>query len=384
MAFSVVPTPLWTLYQARDRFSTFDITVAFAAYAVGVLVSLFLAGHLSDRVGRRTILVPAILIEVLAAVLFLIWNDLTGLIVARVVSGLGIGMITATATAHIFELHTRAHPAAGRGRSDLVSTAANLGGFAVGALASGLLAQYVMAPLATPYIVFLVLLLLAALGLAFVPETIPARSDDAPYRPQRVRVPRESRGRYFAAAAVAFGAFALLGLFTSLAPVFVAGDLHITNRAIAGLIVFLTFGSAASVQMLLGRAGSTVQVSWGVAMMIVGLASLTTGVFESSLALFVVGGLLAGGAAGLLFKNALSIGSGLAEPVFRGEALAGLFLFGYLGLAVPVLGIGIATLSVPLTTALVWFAIVTSLVVLVGGFALIRGNGHAGLTRHQD
>ena len=84
MAFSVVPTPLWTLYQAHDGFSTFAITIAFAAYAIGVLISLFLAGHLSDRVGRRTILIPAILIEAIAAIMFLVWNDLAGLIAARV------------------------------------------------------------------------------------------------------------------------------------------------------------------------------------------------------------------------------------------------------------------------------------------------------------
>jgi MFS family permease len=110
MAFSVVPTPLWTLYQARDAFSTFAITVAFAAYAVGVLVSLFLAGHLSDRVGRRVILLPAIVLEVIAAVLFIVWNTFAGLIVDRVIAGLGIGMITATATAFIFELHRHARP----------------------------------------------------------------------------------------------------------------------------------------------------------------------------------------------------------------------------------------------------------------------------------
>ena len=190
--------------------------------------------------------------------------------------------------------------------------------------------------------------------------------------PAAIRVPRASRARYFAAAALAFGAFALLGLFTSLAPVFVAGDLGITSRAIAGLVVFLTFGSAASMQILLRKAGALTQVGWGVGLMIVGLASITTGVFVSSFEIFVVGGILAGGAAGILFKNSLAIGSALAEPRFRGEALAGLFLFGYIGLSAPVLGIGIATLSIPLTVALFWFAIFTGLVVLAGGIALAR------------
>jgi MFS family permease len=373
MAFSVVPTPLWTLYEARDVFSTFAITVAFAAYAVGVLVSLFLAGHLSDRVGRRTILLPAIVLEVVAAVLFIFWNTLAGLIVDRIVAGLGIGMITATATAFIFELHGRAHPQRDRTRSDIVSTAANLGGFALGSIVSGILAQFVGQPLVTPFVVFLVLLVFAAIGIAFVPETVAAPREHTPYRPQRIRVPQDARGKYFAAAAIAFGGFALFGLATSLAPAFVAGDLGVTSKAIGGLVVFLTFASAVATQLIIRSLKLTIQVTIGIITMVVGLAGLAAGVSSSSLVLFIVGGILAGGGAGVLFKTALLVGSRLAEPQYRGEALAGLFLFSYTGLIVPVLGIGIATLFIPLAITLVWFGALIAAVVIVGGIALIRG-----------
>src|SRR6202451_1531367 len=53
LAFSAVPTPLYVIYQQRDHFSTLMITVVYAVYAVGVIVSLFLGGHVSDWVGRR-------------------------------------------------------------------------------------------------------------------------------------------------------------------------------------------------------------------------------------------------------------------------------------------------------------------------------------------
>ncbi|MEK8172663.1 hypothetical protein NKH77_36505 [Streptomyces sp. M19] len=70
-------------------------------------------------------------------------------VLARVVSGLGIGIITATATAHLTELHATARPEADRARAGYVATAANLGGLAAGPLVSGLLAQYVDGPLRT-------------------------------------------------------------------------------------------------------------------------------------------------------------------------------------------------------------------------------------------
>ncbi len=137
MAFSTVPTPLYPLYQARDGFPTTMVTVIFAAYAVGVMAALYLVGHVSDWVGRKPVLVASLAAEVAAAVLFLVWNDTAGLIVARLVCGLGVGALTATATAHLGELGE----ASGRGRTaGTVATVVNLGGLALGPLVGGLLA----------------------------------------------------------------------------------------------------------------------------------------------------------------------------------------------------------------------------------------------------
>jgi hypothetical protein len=41
MAFTTVPTPLWSLYAQRDRFSSLTVTIAFAVYALAVALSLF-------------------------------------------------------------------------------------------------------------------------------------------------------------------------------------------------------------------------------------------------------------------------------------------------------------------------------------------------------
>ncbi len=355
MAFSTVPTPLWAFYQRQDGFSTFMVTVVFAAYALGVVVSLFLAGHVSDWLGRRRVLLPAVLLEAVSAVAFLTSTSLPVLILARVVSGLGIGMITATATAHLAELHMKARPGVGRARSDLVATAANLGGLALGPLVSGLLAQYVSNPLHVPYLVFVVLLILSAVGVALVPETVEMAEERPPYRPQRVTVPAASRGLYFAVAAGAFAAFSLLGLFTSLAPGFVAGTMHHPSRALAGLVAFLVFGAAAAAQIVLARLAVRRQLSTGLVLMSVGIIGVTAAVWDSNLALFLVTGVISGAGAGILFKGSVSMVVSLAPLHARGEALAGLFLAAYVGLAVPVLGVGVATQFVSAKAALLGF-----------------------------
>lgn len=370
--FTVVTTPLWPVYQQLDHFSTFMVTVAFASYAVGVLVSLFLAGHVSDWMGRRTILLPAILLEALAAVLFIVWNDLAGLIVARLITGLGLGMFTATATAHIAELHTCARPSHGAARADIVATAANIGGFGIGVIVAAALVQLVPEPTTTPFVVFLILLLLAALALTLVPETVTPPAERHPYRPQRVQVPASGRTRYLASAAIAFAAFAVLGLFTSLVPSFVAGQLHDTAPLTAGVVILVTFVSAAGLQIGIRRLSATAAVVTGGVLYVVGFVALTSAVTVSSLMLFLIGGILAGGAAGTLFSSAISAAAQVAAPENRGEALAGIFLAAYAGLAVPVVGLGAATLTVTMSTALTAFAVLVTAIAVTAVIIFTR------------
>jgi MFS family permease len=369
MAFSTVPTPLYPIYQRQDGFSPFTVTVVFAVYAVGVVVSLLLAGHISDRFGRKRVLLPALGLEIVAAVLFLAWPALPGLLIARFVTGLGVGMLTATATAYLLELHAAHRPDAGRGRFELVSAAANLGGLGTGTLVAGALAQFVDAPLRTPYLVFLVLLALSAVAVAATPETVIAPTVTTPYRPQRIRVAATDRVRYAVAAAGAFAGFAVFGLFTSLAPSFVAGALHHPGRLLAGVVVFLVFGAAAAAQAGSGRLNPARRFPTGLAAEAAGLVVLAAGMHLSSLALFLAGGAVAGAGAGLLFKSAVGEVAAMAEPAVRGEALAGLFLIGYLGLIGPALGLGVATQFVAATTAMLGFSAV--LLVLLGATAVL-------------
>jgi MFS family permease len=363
MAFSAAPAPLYVLYQRRDHFSTFVVTIVFAVYGVGVVVSLLLAGHVSDWVGRKRILTVAIALEAMAAVLFLAWPELPVLIAARLINGFGVGMISATATAHLHELHTRHRPAASPARFEVVSTAANIGGLGAGPLVSGFLAEYVAHPLRVPYLVFLVLLLLSVVSVGLSPETVEERFERPAWRPQRVRAHGDT-ARYVIAAASAFGAFAVLGLFTSLAPGFVGGALHHPSRLLAGATVFLVFGAAAASQTATGRMSPARRTVLGAAAMAAGLVMVAAGMAAADLALFLAGGAVAGGGAGVLFKAAVGTVAAAAAPEARGEAMAGLFLIAYVGMTVPVVGMGIATQFVPPVTAMEWF---TGLLLLLLG-----------------
>ncbi|GAA4589008.1 MFS family permease [Actinoplanes octamycinicus] len=353
MAFSTVPTPLYPLYSARDGFSTLTGTIVFAVYAVGVVISLLLAGHISDWTGRKRILIPALGLELAAAVLFLAGTALPVLLAARFLTGLGVGLITATATAYLHDLHTAHRPGASKQRFEIVSTAANTGGLGFGSLLAGGIAAFTQTPLRTPYVVFAVLLLVAVAAVALTPETVLERPAEPVYRPQRFTADRAVAG-YLAAG---FAAFAVFGLFTSVAPGFVAGTLHHPSRLLAGAVVFAVFGAAAAAQALTGRLTATAKLALGLAAQAAGVVLLLAGMSLASLPLFVLGGMIAGVGAGTLFKTAVAMVSALAAPERRGESLAGLFLAGYLGLTAPVIGLGLATQAFTALTAMTGFAV---------------------------
>jgi MFS family permease len=370
MAFSTVPTPLYPLYQARDGFSTFTVTVVFGVYVVGVLTSLLLAGQVSDLVGRKKVLTVALALELAAAALFLVEPPLSVLLVARLVTGLGVGVLTPTATAYLHDLYEAHRRGPSAQRFEIVSTAANIGGLGVGPLVAGVLAQYLAAPLRLPYLVFGGLLLLGLVAVSLTPETVKKRSVKPPYRPLRVSAGDGNRAGYLAATVSGFASFAVFALFTSLAPEFVSRTLHHPSHALAGLVVFAVFGAAAAAQPLTAMVSARARTSIGLLAQAGGVAVLAIGMHTTNLATFLLGGIAAGIGAAVSFKSAIGAVAGMAQPAKRGEALAGLYLVSFLGMAVPAVGLGLATRYTTAITAMTFFAgVLIALLAAAGGLA---------------
>ncbi|GAB7037150.1 MULTISPECIES: MFS transporter [Catenuloplanes] len=372
MAFSAAPTPLYVIYQQRDGFGPFMVTAIFAVYAVGVVLSVFGGGHVSDWLGRRRVLIWALSISIASGLLFFL-PGLAALLAGRFLSGIGVGLLTSTATAFLMELHLADRPAADRRRADLVATAANIGGIGLGPLLAGLLAEFVPYPLVVPFVVFEILLVIALLGVLAAPETVTRRH--LPWRPQRVSVPAGDRGRYVAACLTAFASFAIFGLFTSLAPGFLVGVLGERSHAVAGLVTFSVFAAGVAGQLAMLRLSLQGALSAGFAALAVGLSALIAGIWLPAFAAFLAGGLLTGVGAGAAFKGAVATTLTLAEPHARGEALAGLFLIGYLGLALPVLGLGLAAQRWDPRAAVLLFAAGLTLLLVAAVRPLFRTSG---------
>ncbi len=206
-------------------------------------------------------------------------------------------------------------------------------------------------------------MLLSAVGIALVPETVERLEERPAYRPQRVALPSAAKPLFFASAIGAFAAFSIFGLFTSLAPTFLAGVLHQPSRILAGVVTFAVFIAGAGSQIVFVRMERRSQLRLGLVLMSVGLIGIAVGGLIPSLALFVLGGVIAGAGVGLVFRGAVATAASLADAGSRGEVLAALFLIAYAGLALPVLAIGLGIALLPAATALLIFSVLILILV---------------------
>ncbi|MFJ4843909.1 MFS transporter [Streptomyces sp. NPDC088733] len=224
MATASAPSPFYPLYRERWGLSVTMVTVVFAVYVAGLLAALLTVGPLGDRLGRRPVLLAALLLAAVGTALFWTANGAPSLVAARVVQGVATGAATSGLAAGLVEFSPAGRPHAGT----TVTSVGTNAGLAAGAAAVGLLVSHVAHPdtyvFATLTAAFLVLAGLVLL----IPET--AAPGAAPTAARRLgpRVPPAARPRFLAAVPALVAGWAVTGLFLALTPSLVTGVLHVT------------------------------------------------------------------------------------------------------------------------------------------------------------
>ncbi|GAA4994959.1 MFS transporter [Kitasatospora paranensis] len=368
MAGTTLPTPLYGLYQEQLGFSELIVTVVFAVYAFGVIGALLIAGNVSDTVGRRPVLLTGLGLAALSAACFLLEGGLPLLYLGRFLSGLSAGLFTGTATAYVMELAPRGKES----RAAFAATAANMGGLGLGPLLSGLLAQYAPRPLVLPFVVHLVLVATAAAVVFRLPESVTGRRPVRSFRPQRPSLPPPVRKVFVPASLAAFTGFSLLGVFTSVSPAFLAQTLDVHNRAIVGLIVCAAFLASTAGQLVAGRIGVRRALPLGCATLIAGLALLGGALLGETLLLLVLSALVGGTGQGMSLRGSVGAVAAAAPAEDRAGSLSSLFVVAYLGISIPVIGIGVLTGPLGLEDAGVAFICCMTLLAALACLHLVR------------
>ncbi|MDT4949487.1 MAG: hypothetical protein QOJ37_2082 [Pseudonocardiales bacterium] len=369
MLGTTLPTPLYPIYAAEFGFGELVTTVVFAVYAAGVIAGLLLFGHWSDQIGRRPMLLAGLVLSGLSAIVFLLPGAIAWLYVGRVLSGLSAGILTGTATATIVDLA----PPQGRTRAGLVAAAVNMGGLGLGPLLAGVLAEWAPSPTRLCFLVDLALVVVG-LGLVMVVRDPVSRVDSPRLAPRPLHVPAEMRAVFTRAAIAGFAGFAVLGLFTSVSPAFLGTVLHHSNRALVGVVVLCAFAASVAGQVLSARLALDRALRGGCVTLIVGMAIVASSLDAHSLALLVVGAVIAGVGHGMSFRAGLGSVAGAAPDDERGEVTSTFFVVLYVGISIPVIGVGSMASAFDLVTAGVVFAALVALLAATALVLLIRAD----------
>ena len=373
MLGTTMPTPLYPDLEAELGFGELMTTVVFAVYPLGVTTALLVCGPWSDQLGRKPMLFAALAFSALSAISFLLSATLGWVFLARLLSGFSAGIVTGTATAAIIDL-------AGEGaqaKAGLVAAVVNMGGLGLGPLLAGLLAANADDPLTAPFVLDLALIALATIGLTIAPEPVP-RAEHVDLRPQALSVPRDIRAVFARAAIAGFAGFAMLGLFSAVSPAFLGKVLGHHSPVLVGVLVVSIFTASVVGQLSSVRMSTDRGLTLGCVFLIAGMTMIGTSLPLEILALLIVGGVVAGFGQGMSFRAGLVSVTAVSPPEKRAEISSAFFVALYVGIAIPVVGVGVAATVWGLVPAGVAFSVLVGSLAVIVLLLLVKGSRFAG------
>lgn len=341
-------TPLIPIYKQELGFGDTVVTLFLVCYVAALVPSMLTLGQLSDRVGRKGVLIGALIMLGLAQAYLATQPPLGGLLVARAMQGLATGAFFGTCTAFLVD----AAPTGERGWVSVLASVSVRGGLGLGPGLGGVFAEYVPAPLRTPFLVHLVAIAAAIGIIATLPETVLVRT----HRPLTLKlgVPPEDRVVFWRVLVPSGMLFSLFdGVCLSLIPVFEVRELHVTNYALVGAAGFLVLVAGAVSQLVFRALAPTPAIIWGLAAASVAFVGVVVGAPLRSPTLVLASVAVTGAACGLVFKGGVDLCTRIAPVSDRGKLISSYYVACYLGgFSVPLLVVGILADLIGLTAAL--------------------------------
>jgi hypothetical protein len=250
-------------------------------------------------------------------------------------------------------------PRGDRKHAALLATLSQTTGSAAAPLLTGILAEWLPAPRVLCYLVGMLFCVALALLLLAMPE--PGQPRGGGWSVPRPSVPRDIRAAFARVAATGATVWAVAALFFSVVPSFATERIGIRNLALLGAVsaIVLICSSISQVVVSRHRVEPRVAQAVGLGILTAGLAALVVASATDSATALVAASVLAGTGHGLGFLGAQDDLNRLAPPERRGEINAALYTCVYLGVALPVIGVGVLSDLTTLTTAVVVFAFFT-------------------------
>lgn len=331
-------TPLLVMYRQVSHFSAVTVDVLLGAYVLGIVPALLVGGPLSDRFGRRPLLLPAAPVSLVGSVVLALGPGSPMLLaIGRILCGLALGLVMAVGTTWIKELSAgEDDQAAGARRASLALTL----GFLVGAGAAGTLAQWGPWRTGTAYAVHVVLTVVTGLWLLVVPETrVPPEAGNRARLRDDLTIPSAGHRRFLRVVVpLAPWVFGCAGSAYAVLPGLMRDRADGMPIALSALLTVLTLGCGVGIQVL-GRAIDTRRSARAsVVALVIVVAGMGLGALASArltLPLALAAAAVLGTGYGLALVSGLSEVQRIAGP----DDLAGLtavyYSVAYLGFFIP-------------------------------------------------
>lgn len=360
------PSPLYVVYQAEWHFDAGVLTIVFALYTIPLLLALLVTGSLSDRIGRRPVIVASLAMAILGMALFIAAGSVEWLYAARIVQGLATGVATGALSAALMDLQ----PAGRTPLGPLMNSVVPPAGLGVGALGAGLLVEFAPAPTRLVYVLLLVAFCAAIAATLLIPETVARRGPAAGALRPQVGVPAQVRGAFALGVPSLIGTWALSGLYLSLGPSLAMELLRSRSHVVGGLVVFALTGAAA-LAAVVARNWSPVRMTLaGAALLVAGLAVTLVALQLGGTVAFFAGTAIAGLGFGPVFLGTFRTLSALAPPSGRAGLIASIYVVSYVAFGVPAIAAGYAAQAIGLRTTTDIYGIVVAVLIALAAAGL--------------
>lgn len=368
------PSPLYAVYRSRFGFSAITLTAIYAVYAASALAALLLIGRVSDHVGRRRVVVLALVIQIAGFFAFIAAEGVGMLYLGRILHGAGTGIATGAISAWLLDLEPPGNPRLG----SVVGGIAPVAGLGAGALGSGLLVQYGPDPLHLVFWLLTVVFSIALVSMFVVPDPVERRPGWLRSMKPQVGVPAGARSLFAALAPSLIAIWALGGLYLSLGPTLAISLLKTDSQLAGGLVIAALMGTAAVASALVRAADPRVILIRGSLVLILGIGITLIAVAIGSIGGLYAGSVIAGLGFGPAFSGLFRSLAPLAPPDRRGALLATIFIVVYLSFSIPAILAGVAVTYFDLRETTYVFGFVVMFLVAITTIAVVRRGAELG------
>lgn len=358
-------TPLYLHWQHTLGFGAGILTTIFACYIAGLLLTLTVAGQLSDYYGRKALLVPCVGFAIIAAVLFDQAQSVGMLMLARFLTGISVGLVVSGGMANVVD-HAEPHR---KHFASLMASMAMVAGAGMGPMLAGTAAHYLAAPEHVVFRIEVGLLLLALLAVVSQPNH---RQSYGEFRLQLPSVPRANVGVVLTGISFFGPGLTATSFVLSLGPKLMSTFLHVNSPLVTGGMAFAMFMVALGAQLLAKKLPAQKIFMLSGVSTVAAMCCVWTALELGSAPWLVLSALLAGAGQGLGQLGGLTLIADNVPSECRAQANALLNMGAYIPAgAIPVLAGFLIDLA-GLATGVATLAVLIASMALLGEHALLK------------